>query len=113
MGMVDRIADAGLRGEMYDCRKAVLREQRLHGLAIGEVGLDKLKPLLSEQDLETRLLQRRVVIGVEIVEAHDRMTLRYQLAGDKKADKSRRARYQYGLIRHCIPRASVSQPPPV
>ena len=39
--MVDRIAHAGLRREMNDLPKPMLREQRRDCLAIGEIDLDE------------------------------------------------------------------------
>ena len=48
--MLQRVADAGLRGEMDDALGLLLGEDRANDLLVGEVGLDEMKsvaPLLA------------------------------------------------------------------
>ena len=56
------------------------------------------------QNLQTRLLQRRIVIAVEIIQPDDVPAFGQELAGDVKADKAGGARDQNCLIRHPIPK---------
>jgi hypothetical protein len=71
--VVERVADAGLRGEMNDAVGPLLGEGRLDDSPVSEIALDEGKPLLLRQPLEPGLFQRHVVIGAEIVEADDRV----------------------------------------
>src|SRR5262245_31041231 len=73
MRVVERIADAGLGGEMNDALRPLLGEGRLDDSPVGEIALDEGKSLLLHQALEPGLLQRHIVIGAEIVEADDSM----------------------------------------
>ena len=41
--VIERVADAGLRGEMDDALGLLLGEDRPHHLLVGEVGLDEMK----------------------------------------------------------------------
>src|ERR1700756_3277606 len=63
-----RMADPGLSGEMHDVGKAMPCEQRRHAGAGGEVELDETEGAFLRQHGETRLLERRIVVGFEIVE---------------------------------------------
>src|SRR4029453_7665447 len=73
MRVVERVADAGLGGEMNDPLRPLLGEGCLDDSTVGEIALDEGKPLLLHQPLEPGLLKRHVVIGAEIVEADDSM----------------------------------------
>ena len=85
-------------------------EQLGHRRAIGEIGLHESETRIGAQDIEPRLLERRIVIGVEIVEADDVAALAQQPARDMKADEARRTRDQYCPIRHRIPKAIGAAP---
>src|SRR5437879_6122038 len=67
--VLKRIADACLGCEMNDNRKTVLRKQRLHYRAIGQIELHKAEPGLALQNVEASLLQPGVVVIVDAVEA--------------------------------------------
>ena len=74
--MLDAVADAGLCAEVHD------RVERMHiGDLLQCVGIGKIHPLKAEavailplQTVEPRLLQRRIVIIVEIVDPDDLVT---------------------------------------
>src|SRR5262249_26336151 len=50
--------------------------------------------------VEPRLLERRVVVGVEIVEADDAVAVREQTTRDVEADEAGRAGDEDRLVRH-------------
>ena len=89
--VLDRVAHARLRREVHDALERALREQRLHGRAVGEV--DPLEPesLLRLEPREAGLLERGVVVRVEVVEADDLVAARQQPFGDVVADEARGA----------------------
>ncbi|MET4261147.1 uncharacterized membrane protein YbhN (UPF0104 family) [Bradyrhizobium sp. S3.12.5] len=82
------------------------RKQRRHRLAIGEIGLDKAETGLVAEQRKPRLLQRRIVIAVEIVEPDHGPPLGQQLPGGVKADETGGSRDQNRLIRHPVPKRS-------
>ena len=55
--IVERVADAGLRGEMQDALRLVFREQPFHRGAILQVGLDEVKAVARRKLVQPRLLQ--------------------------------------------------------
>src|SRR5436189_167644 len=63
-----RVTNAGRRGEVHDPRWPPRLEQGLHRRGIGDVDSLELK-VLAGQARQTRLLQRRIVVGVEVVDA--------------------------------------------
>ena len=103
MWMIDRITHAGLCRQMRHGLETAIVEQRGDGLAIRKIDAHEIEARILPQDVQPRLLQRRVVIAVEIVETHDVPALSQQLAADVKADKSRRTRDQNCAIRHRVP----------
>src|SRR6476620_7527225 len=86
--MLDRVAHAGLRGQMHDLGKSVLRKQRRDRLAVGKIGLHEGEAGIAPQQLEPRLLQSGIVIAVEIVESDDGPAFAQKLPGDVKADEA-------------------------
>jgi len=75
VGVLDRVADSGLGGEVDDDAEAVRGEEGLHLAAIGKVDADKDEAVLLFKPLESGLLEGRVVVVVEVVEADDLTTL--------------------------------------
>src|SRR4051794_5063763 len=65
---LDAVANAGLRAEMNDASELLRCEQLCHRFAIGEIELDELEVLASAEDLEPSVLQRDVVVLIEVVE---------------------------------------------
>src|SRR6266478_6480754 len=107
MRMIDRMPHAGLSREVDHHRKAMFSEQRSHQRTIREIGLQETEPRIRAQDLQSCQLQRRIIVTVEIVQTDNVTAFGRQLVGDVKADKARRARDQYCLIRHRNPKVSV------
>ena len=70
-------------------------KQRGDRRTVGKIGLHEAELRIRAQDVQPRLLQRRIIIIVEIVQTDDIAALGQQLARDVKADKARRTRDQY------------------
>ncbi len=102
MRMVDRIAHAGLCREMHHFGKTMPGKQAFRRRAVGEIDPLERKAALPTQDVEPRLLQRRVVIVVEIVETDHGAAFGQQPPRNVKADETRGPGDQYRLIRHRI-----------
>src|SRR5712675_2957969 len=94
------MAHPGLRREMHHLGEAVLGEQRRHADTVGEIEPDETKRRGLCELVEARLLERRIVIGVEIVETNDVAAIRGETARDMEADESRGAGDEDRLIRH-------------
>ena len=71
LGIDERIAHAGLRGEMDDAREAAVREQLRRRARVGQVEAFEPESRQPFEARDARLLQRDVVIGIEIVDARD------------------------------------------
>src|SRR5215468_8355555 len=96
------MAYPGLRRQMNHGRKAMPGKRLRDRRTVGELGPYKFEALVRLQDGEARLFQRRIVIGIEIVEANDAPALGQQGAGDVESDEARCTRHQYRPIRHLI-----------
>jgi hypothetical protein len=89
-----RVAHAGLGGEVDDAVGVFLPfQQRREGAALGHVDAGKAKRVAAEaRELgEPRLLQRRVVVVVDVVDADDGFAARHQRARHMHADEPGRA----------------------
>src|ERR1700738_2564734 len=109
VGMLDRIAHAGLGREVHHESKTMFRKQCCDRRTIREIGRHETELRMPSQDVQSRLLQGRIIVTVEIVEADNGAALGQQPAGDMKADKPCRTRDQYCSIRHRAPKGSVPQ----
>src|SRR5690348_120180 len=69
----DAVADSGLRAEVNDAVEGVSVGQALERICVGKVHALEMKavPVLPLQTIEPRLLQRGIVIVVEIVDPDD------------------------------------------
>ncbi len=105
MRMIDRIAHPGLRGEMDHLFKPMLRKQRTDGRPIRQIRLHETETRFRPEQIETGLLECRIVIIIHVVKTDDVTAFGQQLTRHMKADKSRRASNQNCLIRHRVPKA--------
>jgi hypothetical protein len=55
---------------MHDALELVRGEELREGIAIGEIGLLELESRILSENREPRVLQRDVVVLIEVVEAH-------------------------------------------
>jgi hypothetical protein len=72
MGILQRVTDTSLRGKMHDRSEFAVAKNGLYALAIGEIDLVKTEVVEFAENGDTRVLQRRIIIVVDAVEAHDR-----------------------------------------
>src|SRR5471030_1539094 len=107
MGMIDRMAHAGLSRKMDHRGEPMLCKQSRHWRTIRKIGLHETEPRIVAQNIQPRLLQCRVIISVETVQTGNVAAFGQQPTRDMKADETRSPRNQYCLIRHRIPGATI------
>ena len=95
MGVFDRIAHPGLRGQMHDAVELVHCKQRGHAGTVGHVELDEIKAGLGRQTRQPVMLERRVVIVVQIIQADHLIAACQQQLADMHADEAGRAGDEY------------------
>src|SRR5580704_10512606 len=88
---------------MHDRSEIAVAKQRCGEPAVGEVEPVKSEVLELAKDGEPCLLERRIVIGVDVVDADDRPAAFKQPARQAKADEARGAGDQNRIVRHRIP----------
>src|SRR5262245_60879625 len=88
LGMVDRISDASLRSEMDDDLKAIRREQSRHRVAIDDVEAFERKALAAGQAREPRLLERHLVVVVQVIHADYCAAARKQTVRERSTDET-------------------------
>jgi hypothetical protein len=103
MRIDQRIAHAGLGGQMHHGGETVFGKERRHAGAVGEIEFRETEAFELGQLREARILQRRIVIGVEIVEADDGAAGFQQPPRDVKADETGGAGDEDGVTRHWSP----------
>ena len=81
MGVGERMAHPGLRGEMDDVGKLLRRKQCGCGGTIGQIELDGPKSGRAVKLLQPRLFESRIVVRRQIVHAHDPAPYLEQAAG--------------------------------
>src|SRR5712692_5013931 len=64
-----RIAYSGLGCQVHDALRLLARKQLVHAGTVGQIKLDKVKPLVTGQQGEACLFEPDIVVGVEIVDA--------------------------------------------
>ena len=92
VGILERIAHAGLGRQMYDPIGRFALEHVFDSCPVGNVGLDEAETLVRGQPRQSRLLQGNVVVVVEVVQPQNIVTAREQPLRDMHPDESRRSR---------------------
>lgn len=92
MRVLQGVAHAGLGGEMHHDLEAIALEQRLHPGTIGEIELQEGETMVLLEQIEPCMLERRVVILVQIVDADDRLPCPQQILRQMEADEAGAAR---------------------
>ena len=90
MRIDQRVTHAGLRGEMHDIGKAMRGEQFRHGAAVGNIDLLELEIGECLELRDPGLLETRIVIGIEIVDAYHVVSAGQQAPRNVHADESGR-----------------------
>jgi hypothetical protein len=101
VGVNERIPNAWLGTKMDDVGKLVLGEERCHAVSIGEIEPGEPKGGMRRQLSQTRLFQGWIVVGIEVVQADDRVPFPQQPVRDMVADETGRAGDEDGRRRHC------------
>ena len=91
MRIDQRMTHAGLRGEMHDIGKAMRSEQFRHRPAIGNIDLLELEIGECLELRDPGLLETRIVIGIEVIEADHVVSVRQQPPRNVHADKAGRS----------------------
>jgi len=91
MGVLDRIADAGLRRQIYHPLGSVSGKGFVQHLAIFKAGSDFGEARIRLQARQAGALQVDIVIIVEVVEADDFVAARQQALRQCRTDKPRAA----------------------
>src|SRR2546428_7775452 len=89
--ILDRIAHAGLRGEMDDASRALLTKQTGHLRAVGHIEQDELESIEVAKLPQSRFLQPGVVIRIQVIDADDVVATLEQATGDVISDEAGRA----------------------
>src|SRR6266571_2583291 len=87
-GVFDRVTHPGLCGKMHHRVEFAGCEKLAHRLALDDVELLKKEPGTRAQALEPRLLEPDVVVGVQIVDAHNLVAAIEQLVHQRRTDES-------------------------
>ena len=113
---LEAVADAGLGGEIDHRIGLDLGEEGRDAVAVGEVDLRVAVAGLGLEVGQAGGLQRRVVVGVEVVEAHDLVAARQQPARQVEADEAGRAgdenahRLPPSSLRETLPSSLTARP---
>src|SRR5205085_1501862 len=84
-----RVAHAGLRGEMDHALRLHLFEEAIGRVAIGEIELLETEARAGREQLaQTRFFQRDVVVAIEAVDADDSVAALEQTARHMRSDET-------------------------
>ena len=90
-GVLDAVAHAGLRPEVDDAVESVGVGQALQRVGVGEIDPLEAEPLaeIARQPVDAGLLERGVVIVVEVVDPDDLLAAFEQGAAGRRTDETR------------------------
>src|SRR5579864_1836456 len=112
MGVLDRIPHPGLRRQVNHRIERLAREQRLHPFAARDVQLGELESRMTRQTFQSRPLQARIVIRVQIIDSENLLVPGQQPLSHVVTDKPGRAGDQrlHFFSTHQWPSAMHSRP---
>lgn len=96
----ERISDAGLRPEMNHVRKAIVFKKSRDPLTIGKVKLGEAKAIEFGKLRAPRFLERRIVIGIYVIEPDDFAAIAQKPLSDVVTDESGRTGNENGAVSH-------------
>ena len=96
---LQRIAHAGLGGQVHDAIKLLAPEQIRHAGGVLKAELRNAEASLGREARQAGFLQCRVVVRVQVVESDDRITAAEQLVRDGRADEAGRTGDEYFHLR--------------
>ncbi len=91
VGIFNGIANAGLRTKMNYSVNLIVREEPLHGGSIGQIRLDESELLIGgvlADEVQASLLERGVVVGVQIVQTQHRVSSLKKAKGGEGTNES-------------------------
>ena len=88
VGILQRVAHAGLGGEMHHRPEAAAGEELFGGGAIGQIEAMKGEAVELPESRQPSLLERRIVIGIEAVDPDDRPARCEQALRETEADEA-------------------------
>ena len=97
-GVVDTVAHPGLRREMDDPLDAAVPDQRLDVIGVRDVHFDEAETLQVLKIGEPGMLQRRIIIIVQIVDPDHRFAARDQPRRNRMADETGGTGHENGRI---------------
>jgi len=87
-GVLQRVAHPGLRGQVDHALRPVAGKQRVQARGIGNVAFGEGKARVGAELCQPGMLQARVVVRVEVVDADDLIAALQQLLGHVHADEA-------------------------
>ena len=94
LGVLKRVSDPSLRGQVDDAIKFVFVKERRYCQAVSDVELDEAKAVAAVQVVQARGFQSHIVIIIEIVDADDLVAPVEQSFRRVKTDKASGPCYQ-------------------
>jgi hypothetical protein len=101
---LERVADAGLGREMHNAGEFAFGEQRRDAVTILEIEFAEAEILEAGKFSKPRLLERGIIIGIDVIDADDGVALFDETPSDVKSNESCGAGDEDRLNRHRISR---------
>ena len=86
--MRHRITHSRLRRQMHHRVEPIPLEHGTQRGQVGDVAALKCKLRLAAQQCQPRFLERRVVVGIQVVQTHHLITARQQALGNVETDEA-------------------------
>ncbi len=103
VGIIQRVPNAGLRGQMHDRAEIAIAKNRLDRPAIGKIDLVEVEILKLSQNREARFLECRIVIVIDAINANDAAPVLKKAPRQREAKKAGCTGDQNGVMWHRRP----------